>query len=244
MLSLGSEHAMLIPIRDEQPPKHFPTVTTVLIVLNVIVYLWDRGGHPFGPSMVFAEMTMVPRDVMAALSGAGPRDALMTVFTSLFLHGGIPHLLGNMLFLWIYGNNIEDTFGPLKFIIFYLFWGVCAAALHIFVSWETPGFDTPTLGASGAIAGVLGSYIMLFPQARIETLFWAFFVFIIELPAWVLLGLWFVMQALPGFQQSNVATWAHIGGFVAGVVTVLLLGGRSRVLRRDGKSAVRVVSDE
>ncbi|GMV36852.1 MAG: rhomboid family intramembrane serine protease [Fimbriimonadales bacterium] len=219
---------MLLPIRDENPPRHFPLITVTLIVLNIIVFLWDRGGNPFGPRMVFTEMAMVPQDVLGAFSG-GSSDALVTLFTCMFLHGGIAHLLGNMLFLWIFGNNVEDTFGPVFYILLYLAWGVSASALHIFVD---PTSGIPTLGASGAIAGVLGSYVMLFPHARIDTLFWAFFVFVIEMPAWVLLGAWFVMQVLPGYQQPGVATWAHAGGFVAGVVTVLLLGGRRRLLPR------------
>jgi membrane associated rhomboid family serine protease len=228
VLSCEASSEMLIPIRDENPPRRFPAVTVTLILLNVIIFLWDRGWDPFNSRTVFVEMTMVPRDVMAAFTG-GDKSALLPLFTSMFLHGGIAHLLGNMLFLWIFGNNVEDTFGPLGFVILYLFWGLCASALHIFVA---PGSNVQTLGASGAIAGVLGSYLMLFPTARIDTLLWALFVFVIEMPAWLLLGFWFVMQVLPGFQPSGVATWAHTGGFVAGVATIVLLGGRKRVLRK------------
>lgn len=216
-----------IPIRDDTEARHFPVVTLALIALNLIVFLWDRSWDPFGPRLVFTEMTMVPADVMKALSGRdhGP---ILTLFTSMFLHGGVAHLLGNMLFLWIFGNNIEDTFGPLFFLLLYIFWGLAASATHIFIG---PGSTANTLGASGAIAGVLGSYIMLFPHSSIETLFFSVWSFVVELPAWLLLGLWFVMQVLPGFQPPGVATWAHAGGFVAGVITILLLGGRSRLLK-------------
>jgi membrane associated rhomboid family serine protease len=142
---------MLIPIRDENPSKQFPAVTVTLICLNLILYLWDRGGNPFGPSAVFNQMTMVPADVTAALNG-GPKDLLLNLFTCMFLHASIAHILGNMLFLWIFGNNVEDTFGSAAFLGLYLFWGLAASALHIYID---PTNQVPVLGASGAIAGVL-----------------------------------------------------------------------------------------
>jgi len=212
-----------IPIRDDTHPRHFPVITVTLIALNLLLFFWDRNWDPFGPRAVFTELTMIPRNVVA-----GDPHAYLTLFTSMFLHGGIAHLLGNMMFLWIFGNNVEDTFGPLWFALLYLIWGVAASALHIFIA---PDSMINTLGASGAIAGVLGSYMMLFPHATIDTLFFGIISFVVEMPAWILLGFWFVMQVIPGFQPAGIAVWAHAGGFVAGVVTVLVLGGRSRLVK-------------
>jgi membrane associated rhomboid family serine protease len=163
-------------------------------------------------------------------SGARPGDSQapvwLTIFTSMFMHGGVLHIAGNMLFLWIFGNNIEDAMGRLKFILFYLAGGVVAALTHFFIGG--PNEITPTLGASGAIAAVLGGYALLYPKARVVTLvIIIFFITVITLPALLVLGLWFLLQLLDASSQpltgGGVAVWAHIGGFVFGLLTVKLL---------------------
>jgi len=215
----------MIPLRDNQLNRSAPIVTYTLIGLNVLIYLWDRQLHVFGPSVVFTDLTMRPNAVAAALHGGGDRFALVTVFTSMFLHGNIVHLLGNMLFLLTFGHGVETALGPFRFALYYLFWGVFAAATHTFVN---PGSVAPTLGASGAIGGVLGCYFLLFPGNKIEVLIPFIFVPIVT-SAWVLLGVWFLWQVV--VPQAGVANWAHVGGFVAGMATILMMGGRAAVLK-------------
>ncbi len=216
----------MIPIRDNRISKAAPVVTLVVIALNVVIYLWDRQGHLSGPSITFADLSMRPTDVVGAIKGREPSFALVNVMTSMFMHANLLHLLGNLLFLLVFGPAIETALGSPRYALYYLFWGIVAAAAHIFVN---PHSAIPVLGASGAIGGVLGCYFLLFPGNRIEIIvpILAFLTF--EAPAWVLLGLWFVYQiAIP---QHGVANWAHAGGFLAGMVTVLVLGGRAAVLR-------------
>lgn len=216
----------MIPIRDNQTGRAVPIVTYTVIALNVIVYLWDRQGHVFGSSMVFADLAMRPHEVVSAITGHGDRFPLVTVFTSMFLHGNLMHVLGNMVFLLVFGAGVEHALGSNRFAIYYLFWGCAAAATHIFVS---PASNIPTLGASGAIGGVLGAYFLLFPGHKIEIVvpILAFLAF--EASAWVLLGLWFLYQIF--VPQDGVANWAHAGGFLAGMLTVLIMGGRAAILR-------------
>lgn len=217
----------MIPIGDDNPTKGTPIVTVTLIILNAILFLWDRILGPGAPRALEA-FTMVPCKLFDACQEQIVQTAdpsIMTIFTSMFLHGGWMHLLGNMLFLWIFGNNIEDVFGHTRFIMLYLFWGVVAALFHVATDIGSP---IPTLGASGAIAGVLGAYALLFPRARIRVLLFTFIITVISVPAAVMLGIWFVYQLL--IAQPGVAVWAHIGGFVAGLVTVLAFG-KERLLR-------------
>ncbi len=167
---------------------------------------------------------MRPNEVWAVFSG-GDRFPLVTLFTTLFLHGSLLHLLGNMIYLLTFGSSVETALGGPRFALYYLFWGVAASAAHIFVE---PSSSIPTVGASGAIGGALGCYFLLFPGNKIEILMpW------IPVPlvasAWVLLGSWFLFQVL--FRQEGVANWAHAGGFLAGMLTVLVMGGRQAVLR-------------
>lgn len=200
-------------------------VTWALIALNVIIYLWDRQGNFVGPSVVFADLAMRPHEVVEALRGYGDHFSLVTVFTSMFLHGGFTHILGNMIFLMVFGSGVEEAIGSVRYALYYLAWGVAAAAAQIYVD---PSSTVPTLGASGAIGGVLGAYFLLFPGNKIEVIlpllaFWS-----IEVSAWILLGLWFLWQIF--IPQDGVANWAHVGGFLAGMLTVLVLGGRGTVL--------------
>ena len=214
----------MIPIRDTLVSRSVPYVTYALIGLNCLIYFWDREWRLSGPNVVFGDLAMRPNEVVAVFSG-GDRFPLVTVFTTLFLHGSLLHLLGNMIFLLTFGSSVEAALGGPRFALYYLFWGVAASAAHIFVD---PTSGVPTVGASGAIGGALGCYFLLFPGNKIEILIpW------IPVPmvasAWVLLGGWFLFQIF--FRQAGVANWAHAGGFLAGMVTVLIMGGRQAVLK-------------
>jgi membrane associated rhomboid family serine protease len=237
----------VLPLRDNIPTAKPPVVTIALIAANVIVYFfWQRGGltlgDPSNPHDIcnLQDHAAIPYEVthpghqVEIARGCPPPTAptWTTVFTAMFMHGGLLHLGGNMLFLWIFGNNVEDAMGHVKFLIFYLLGGVAALLLQIVVS---PNAQVPTVGASGAIAAVLGAYLLLYPRARVVTVvFIVFFFTILELPALLVLGLWFLQQALfgyfdlanPGGGGGGVAYFAHIGGFVFGLLTVRLLAKR------------------
>jgi len=204
----------VIPLRDVIPSRTTPVVTVSLIAANVTVFLYEltlgRGVEEF--TRVFG---LVPADF-----------SWFTLFTSMFLHGGLFHVGGNMLYLWIFGDNVEDRMGHGRFLAFYVLCGTAAALTQVFTS---PDSTVPMVGASGAIAGVMGAYFVLYPRSRIVTLIPLFFFFqIVEIPAIFFLGIWFVMQFLSGVGSiaasatGGVAFWAHIGGFVAGVGGVLL----------------------
>jgi len=213
----------MIPIRDNRHDQYIPIVTWTIIGLNCLLFLWDRQGRIFGNTVVFSDLTMRPQEVVQVFYG-GEIFPLTTVFTGMFLHGNLVHLIGNMIFLFVFGGGVESAFGPIRFMLYYLFWGFIASAAHIYVD---PGALTPVLGASGAIGGVLGCYFLLFPAHRVEI--WIPFLFtFFELSAWVLLGLWFLYQIF--VPQSGVANWAHAGGFLAGMLTVLIAGGREKML--------------
>ena len=239
----------MLPLRDNIPTSRTPYVTYGLIIANVLVYFfWQRGGitlgDPSSPHYICQlqdwaaipyEVTHPGDQVQIAQGCPSPPDAptYLTIFTAMFMHGGLLHLGGNMLFLWIFGNNVEDAMGPVKFLSFYLLAGVAALALQVVID---PSSQVPTLGASGAIAAVLGAYIVLFPRARVVTvIFIIFFFTILELPALVVLGLWFLQQIYFGVADlsdptgGGVAYFAHIGGFIFGLVAVRLFSSRNRV---------------
>jgi membrane associated rhomboid family serine protease len=216
----------VIPLGDENPTRSFPVVTVALVIANVLVFLYDKL-IGFGAPEALIEYAMIPCTISGQCEYQIPpiTPHWLTIFTSMFLHAGILHLGGNMLYLWIFGNNVEDALGHFQFLFWYLVWGVAAALAHVVINAASP---IPTVGASGAIAGALGAYFVLFPMARIRVLVFFFFITVIAVPAFILLGLWFLMQ----FQfQPGVATMAHAGGFVAGAATVFALG-RDRILRR------------
>jgi membrane associated rhomboid family serine protease len=256
----------VFPLRDNIPTDRFPVVTLTLIVLNVIAYFfWQKGGITLGdPSsqhyldnlvdygVIPYEVThpgdhceMVQNGAIACegqpgVTGtAGPQPATwITLFTSMFMHGGLLHLGGNMLFLWIFGNNVEDSMGPLKFVVFYLLGGLAADAGQIIFSANS---TVPTIGASGAVAAVLGGYLLLFPRARVVTLvFIIFFFTILELPAIVFLGIWILQQALfayfdllqPAGGGGGVAYFAHIGGFLFGLLLIRVFASERRRRRQ------------
>ena len=215
----------MFPLYDTLRPRRFPLVNWALILLNGLVFYYEvTMGEERLRSFIF-DWGLVPAQLTSNYA-----EAWVTVFTSMFLHGGWVHILGNMWTLVIFGDNIEDRMGHGRYLIFYLLSGVAAALLQTYLA---PSNQTPMIGASGAIAGVLGAYIVLFPRARVASLVPILFLFtLVELPAVVYLGFWFVMQlfsgwlALQGAATNGVAWWAHIGGFVFGLITVHLFARR------------------
>ena len=222
----------MIPIGDVNPRQRFPIVTASIILLNALVFLYQVTLPDDELASFVLQAGMVPYEVTQLPSGG----AIVSLLTSMFLHGGWLHIIGNMLYLWIFGDNIEEALGPLPFILFYLSAGVIAALSQIAVD---PTSRIPTIGASGAIAGVLGAYLVVFPKARVRTLiFLVRIVRVIQLPAIVVLGFWFVLQLFSGVVSIGVTTtgggvawFAHIGGFVAGLAVGLFLRGRIRPSR-------------
>lgn len=208
----------MFPIRDHNPSDRTPFVTYGLIILNVLIFLLTFPAMETDAAFVanIYDWALVP----ARLSDGGSWHPLLT---SMFLHGGIMHLLGNMLFLWIFGDNMEDAFGHLGFLAFYLACGVGADLAHVLAA---PTSMVPTIGASGAIAGVLGGYLLLFPKARVDVIF-IFIIFfkVFQVPAWLMLGVWFALQLINGSAVDptggGVAYWAHAGGFVVGFLLTL-----------------------
>ncbi|MGQ9478196.1 MAG: rhomboid family intramembrane serine protease [Candidatus Bipolaricaulia bacterium] len=226
----------MIPLRDYRPSGSVPYVSLALIILNGLIFLYQQllssqvVATPFGritkEELFILTYGLRPYEFIkgADLWPAGPSPLWIGLFTSMFLHGGIAHIGGNMLYLWIFGDNVEGAMGHFKFLAFYLVCGALAALAQVAIS---PKSTTPIIGASGAIAGVLGAYLMLFPYSRILTLiFFFFFIRIVTLPALLILGLWFIYQLLlaptglgPG---GGVAFFAHIGGFLAGALLVYI----------------------
>jgi membrane associated rhomboid family serine protease len=254
----------VFPLRDNIPTDRFPVITVALIVANVLMYfLFQKGGISLGSPdsqafnenlvdyAVFPYEVTHPGDHCEAVPGgfacegqqgvtgtAGPQPATwITLFTSMFMHGGLLHLGGNMLFLWIFGNNVEDSMGPIKFILFYVLGGLAADAAQIAVG---PNSAVPTIGASGAVAGVLGGYLLLFPRARVVTVvFIIFFFTILELPAILFLVIWIGQQFLFGYfdlvgsdGEGGVAYFAHIGGFVFGLLLIRAFASEKRHRRQ------------
>lgn len=236
----------MIPLRDANPTHRTPYVTLAIIALNVIAFLfWQEmpigGVDPRNEDQIRTLFCygVIPNEVsnlrpIPELDQAcGGKSVLLSVFTSMFLHGSILHIAGNMLYLWIFGNNVEDRMGRLVFVLFYLAAGVVAVFAQVF---PAPGSEIPLVGASGAIAGTLGAYIVMFPHARVVTLVPIyFFLHVMQLPAVIVLGFWFVLQAIQGVgslggvgEQGGVAWWAHIGGFVFGAVVALIFFRRPR----------------
>jgi membrane associated rhomboid family serine protease len=230
----------MIPLRDANPTRRTPVVTLAFIVACFVVFAWELGLQATSEASLNAFVTewgVVPAELLAAL-GAGQflSEETATLITSQFLHGGWLHLVGNMLYLWIFGNNIEDRLGRALFVLFYLGGGVVAGLTQTAID---PDSTVPLIGASGAIAATLGAYFVLFPGARITTLvFLGFFYQLIEVPAIIVLGFWFLLQLLDGIGSlgmetgAGVAFFAHIGGFVAGAFVAWLMKVSGRVPAR------------
>lgn len=216
----------MFPIRDHNPSGRTPFVTYVLIAVNVVIFLysWPLSDQPRLLASFYSDYALFPARVSSG-------QDLQGLVTSMFLHGGIMHLLGNMLFLWIFGDNLEDEMGHLGFLIFYLIGGIGAGLAQVI---SEPVSQIPTIGASGAVAAVMGGYLLLFPKARVDILL-IFIIFfkVFTIPAWIMLGVWFGLQLVNGLavdtSAGGVAYWAHAGGFIIGVVltypTWMRLGG-------------------
>ena len=227
----------MFPIKDDQPRYSTPYVNRFLIGLNLLIYFFQfvqQVQDPRSADLFDRQFGEVPAHLAAFLAGShrySLEAVVLPFFTSMFLHAGWLHVLGNMWFLYIFGDNVEDYLGHFTYLIFYLLSGLFAMATQVAIY---PHSNVPTVGASGAIAGVLGAYFLLYPRARVLT--W-FFVFVIYIPAWFVLGEWFVMQFLAGANAlstaragdvGGVAVWAHVGGFIAGMVMIKLFPERAR----------------
>ena len=241
----------MIPLYDRNPTRRFPIVTVSLIIACFVVFLYElsltlgsRGDAALGT--FFDAWGAVPSKITASI-GAGNyvSQASLGIVTSIFLHGGWLHILGNMLYLWIFGNNVEDRLGRVGFLVFYLVGGIVAALTQV---WIDPQSTQPLVGASGAIAAALGAYIVLFPGARILSLvFLGFFYQLLNVPALVILGFWFVLQLMSGYAslgadtaQGGVAFFAHIGGFALGMIVGALIrvSGAGRTAPQPGTDGI------
>ena len=228
----------MIPLYDLNATTRRPWVTWALIAANVLVFLWQYAAAtalPGGMNELLARAALIPAEVSHfPFRDLPPRDLVpppLTVLTSMFMHGGLLHIGGNMLYLWIFGDNVEDAIGPLLFAVFYLLAGVAAAALQVAFS---AGSEVPMLGASGAIAGVLGAYLVCWPTARVRTLvIFGWFIRVVTIPASIVLGLWIALQVLYVVlgADDGTALFAHIGGFAFGALVALVLM-RPRINRR------------
>lgn len=241
----------MFPLKDNIPTDRTPYLTIAFIVINVLTYfLLQRGGILDGPDdQIVVDYGAIPYEIthpgeqcelargarsLQCGEGVGGPPTILTIFTSMFMHGSILHLGGNMLFLWIFGNNVEDSMGHVKFVAFYLLGGIAALLGQTVVDLAAA---IPTIGASGAVAAVLGGYILLYPRARVVTIIFIIFFFtIIELPAMLVLGLWFLLQlaygtaevASPAGGGGGVAYFAHIGGFIFGLLLIKLFANRQK----------------
>jgi membrane associated rhomboid family serine protease len=216
----------MFPIRDTQRTYSTPFVTILLIVVNLLVFLYEISLEPYAQNHFTSVWALVPAKFHA-----------IDLFTSMFLHGGWMHVLGNMWFLWIFGDNIEDVLGHFKYLVFYILCGLAAGITHVLLNADS---RLPTVGASGAIAGVMGAYLVKFPRNRITTLIFFGFVFFVDIPAVFMLGYWFLIQVFSGvgsvgytnLSQGGTAWFAHIGGFIVGMILVRLMAAEDRQYTR------------
>ncbi len=239
----------MFPLRDENPTLLTPYFTIALILANVAVWMYVQGAGLSETALASSvcRFGAIPAELTGRTGGYEGIDlgpglppcefgglTWGAVLTSMFMHGSWVHLIGNMWFLWLFGNNVEDSMGHLRFLVFYVLAGIAAAAAHVFMEL---GSMVPIVGASGAISGVMGAYLLLYPRVRIQTLFiLIIFLRIIAVPAWLILAYWFVLQFLSGAATpaggGGVAFWAHVGGFVAGLLLVKLFENRTLVEAR------------
>lgn len=229
----------MIPIRDDAPRVTTPYVTYFLLALNFVVFLFELSLEPRARAEFLYQFGLVPAELTGAAAGAwGGGAAVLAIFTSMFLHASWLHIIFNMWALWIFGDNAEDYLGHMRFLVFYLAAGVAAALLHTIFNADS---TIPSVGASGAIGGVMGAYFVLYPRSRVLTVIPLFFYWpLVWLPAWLVLGYWFVVQFLSGAATTiavaeqtsgGIAFWAHVGGFLAGVGLIKLFPARPRRYR-------------
>jgi membrane associated rhomboid family serine protease len=219
----------VIPLKDTTPRRSFPIVTLILILANVLVFIHQISLTPSAGNAFINAYGLVPAKISLAVAGRRytMEQALLPLFTCMFLHGGFLHIIGNMWFLWIFGGNVEDRLGPIPYLFLYLVAGIGSGISQTIFSW---GSHIPSIGASGAISGVLGAYVVFFPGSRILTLVPLLIIwFTWRIPAVIFIGLWFVAQFLSGINSlgsqsmGGVAWWAHVGGFLIGVVVALIV---------------------
>jgi membrane associated rhomboid family serine protease len=225
----------MLPIRDDQPRYSTPFVTWFLIGLNVVIFFFEWSLDQQSLNSLIHQFGVVPYQLAVFLGGSHryPLAAIVVpLFTSLFLHGSWMHVIGNMWFLYIFGDNVEDYLGHFKYLVFYILTGVIAMGTHVAMNLHS---TAPAVGASGAIAGVLGAYFVLYPRARVLTWVFELLFLVVWLPAWIILGYWFVLNFLSGTETAlsihrqnmgGVAFWAHVGGFVSGALVVKVFGER------------------
>lgn len=214
----------MIPYKDDNPTTTFPFVTIGIIVLNIFVFLY-QGMSPSGVERYAFAYGAIPHYIIT-FDKVQPIHPVLTIFSAMFMHGGFFHLAGNMLYLWIFGNNIEDRLGHLRFFVFYVFCGIASAYAHAITDTHSL---IPMVGASGAISGILGAYLLLFPRALVHTLvFLGFFVTVVKIPALIVIGFWAIIQLINGListgfaREGGVAWFAHLGGFIIGLLTIKL----------------------
>ncbi|OGQ47345.1 MAG: rhomboid family intramembrane serine protease [Deltaproteobacteria bacterium RIFCSPLOWO2_02_44_9] len=216
----------MIPLKDDNPKSTFPFVTIFIITANILVYIYQLTLGTKTVESFILSAGAIPYEITHFVDTA-PVDLIrppLTLFSAMFIHGGLLHVAGNMLYLWIFGDNIEDRLGHVRFAVFYVLTGLIASIAHVIT---VPDSTIPMIGASGAVAGILGAYFLLYPRAHVLTLiFFFFFVDIVRIPALIFLGLWFVFQILSSGAGGGIAWYAHIGGFVGGVLLVKLFEKR------------------
>ena len=220
---------MIIPLRDINPSSSFPFITILLICINIVVFILQATLPEAELASFYGTFGLMPARFLGSMNGITERSVLnegMTLFTSMFLHGGPMHIIGNMWILWLLGDNVEDRLGHFTFLGFYLLAGIGASLVHAVIY---PASTVPTIGASGAIAGVMAAYVLMFPKAKIKVLvFLVIFITTINVPAFIFIGLWFMTQLFNGLgslsagEASGIAFWAHIGGFLAGIILVIV----------------------
>lgn len=220
----------MIPLRDSVRPSKTPFVNWILIAVNFYVFIREFILPPDMLNEVFYSLGLIPSNVLHLFFSGSPLDpVLITFITAMFLHGGWMHVISNMLFLWVFGDNVEDRLGHLRYLLFYLAVGIAGSISHILAN---PASEVPIIGASGAVAGVLGAYFVSFPKARVLALIPIIFFFTLaEIPAVIFLALWFILQLFNGTASlggaaNPVAWWAHIGGFLAGIILIKIAGPR------------------
>ncbi len=223
----------MIPFKDDNPTYTFPFVTITLIALNIIIFLWSIS-TPTKLQHVAYFYGAIPQNLLS-FERTQPVHPVITLFTSMFLHGGFFHLAGNMLYLWIFGNNVEDVLGHTRFLFFYIISGIIAAYSHAITEAHSL---IPMIGASGAVSGVLGAYMLLFPRAKVHTLiFLGFFIQVVRISAVIVIGFWIIIQIINAIltkgilNQGGVAWFAHIGGFLFGLITIKLWLPKRRLQR-------------
>lgn len=228
---------MFFPIRDDQPTFSTPYITYFLIAINLVICLFESQLSHRQLNALIAQFGVVPHYEIGLLIGTpvfSPIGALLPIITSMFLHGDWLHVIGNMWMLWLFGDNIEDYLGHFAYLAFYMLSGIAAAMTHILLNANS---SVPTIGASGAIAGVMGAYFVLYPRARVLT--WVFFIIFLPVPAWLWLIIWAAQQFLGGAatalaattQAGGIAFWAHVGGFVVGILLIKIFPRRRQRFR-------------